>query len=50
MNFYYQHQDLIIFLVGIFLATTGYWLGNEMGYSRGLEDGFKDGVIEGEKH
>ena len=50
MNFYLAHQDQIVFAVAVLIATAFYWTGNEVGYRKGLHDGFADGVIEGEKH
>jgi hypothetical protein len=50
MNWIHAHQDMFLFAFIIVSFIAGMWVGAETSYQQGLEDGFKDGVIEGEKH
>ena len=47
MHWYLENQDAIIFVIIIVIAAGSYWIGAEVGYCKGLADGFKDGQLNG---
>ena len=47
MHWYQENQDAIIFVFSILIVSLGYWIGTEVGYCKGLEDGFRDGKLNG---
>jgi hypothetical protein len=50
MNWITAHQDMFLFIFVIVAFAAGMYVGAETAYNKGLEDGYRDGVIEGEKH
>ncbi len=47
MKWLQENQDFVVFILTIIIASAGYWIGNVVGYCQGLEDGFKDGQLNG---
>lgn len=43
MTWITAHQDLILFIIGIIIASCGYYIGRSVGY----EDGMDTGVMAG---
>jgi hypothetical protein len=42
-DFITRNADVLLFILMAIIATGGYFIGKEIGYCEGLEDGFKDG-------
>lgn len=47
MTWITAHMDAIIFFTAIVISFLSYWVGNEFGYRKGLEDGYQDGKLNG---
>lgn len=43
IDFITRNVDVLLFILMAIVATASYFIGQEIGYCEGLEDGFKDG-------
>ena len=47
MNWIAAHLDALIFVSALIIATGSYWIGEYIGYERGLDVGVKAGLDNG---